>query len=95
MFSQSRRDSLGGGVVPEFFRDLQKPALFSGEGGSSRLCFVFSGTRPHFSISSVEKSDFASHRVIFVGRDTHCLVRYARNKDFLLKRKLAQIAQIP
>ena len=34
----SRRDSLGGGVVAEFFRGLQKPAQFSG-GGVVAECF--------------------------------------------------------
>ena len=29
----SRRDSVGGGVVAEFFRGLQKPTRFSGGGG--------------------------------------------------------------
>ena len=28
-----RRDSVGGGVVAEFFRDLEKPMRFSGGGG--------------------------------------------------------------
>ena len=28
----------GGGVVAEFFRDLQEPTRFSGGGGGSRIC---------------------------------------------------------
>ena len=33
MISRSRRDSVGGGgVVAEFFRDLQEPTRFSGGG---------------------------------------------------------------
>ena len=38
MISNSRRDSVGGGVVAEFFRGLQEPTRFSvGGGGSSRI----------------------------------------------------------
>ena len=33
----SRRDSVGGGVVAEFFRGLRKPSRFSGGGGSSSI----------------------------------------------------------
>ena len=33
MISKSRRDSARGGVVAEFFRDLQVPTWFSGGGG--------------------------------------------------------------
>ena len=33
MISRSRRDSVGGGVVAEFVRDLQEPTRFSGGGG--------------------------------------------------------------
>ena len=36
MISRSRRDSVGG-VVAEFFRDLQEPTRFSGGGGSGRI----------------------------------------------------------
>ena len=32
MVSRSRRDSVGGGVVARFFRDLQEPTRFSGGG---------------------------------------------------------------
>ena len=32
MISGSRRDSVGGGVVAGFFRDLQEPTRFSGGG---------------------------------------------------------------
>ena len=32
MTSRSRRDSVGGGVVAGFFRDLQEPTRFSGGG---------------------------------------------------------------
>ena len=32
MISRSRRDSVGGGVVAGFFRDLQEPTRFSGGG---------------------------------------------------------------
>ena len=36
--SRSRRDSVGGGgVVAEFFRDLQEPTRFNGGGGSSGI----------------------------------------------------------
>ena len=43
MISRSRRDSMGGGVVAEFFRHRQEPTRFSGGGGrgSSRI-FLFS-----------------------------------------------------
>ena len=38
-----RRDSVGGGgVVAEFFRDLQKPMRFSGGRGGSRRIFTWS-----------------------------------------------------
>ena len=33
----SRRDSVGGGVVAEFFRGLRKPTRFSGGGVGSRM----------------------------------------------------------
>ena len=33
MISAGRPDSVGGGVVPEIFRDRHKPARFSGGGG--------------------------------------------------------------
>ena len=36
MISGGRPDSVGGGVVPEIFRDRRKPGRFSGGGGSSR-----------------------------------------------------------
>ena len=39
MFSRRRRDSAGGGVVAEFFRDLQEPTWFSGRGGGSDRIF--------------------------------------------------------
>ena len=42
MISAGRPDSVGGGVVPEIFRDRHKPARFSGGGGSSRN---FSGSQ--------------------------------------------------
>ena len=41
MISGNRRDSVGGGVVPEFFRDLQQPTWFSGGGGGSDRIFPF------------------------------------------------------
>ena len=38
MISKSRRDSVGGGgIVAEFFRDLQDPTRDSVGGGSSRI----------------------------------------------------------
>ena len=37
MISRSRRDSVGGGVVAEFVRHLQKPTRFGGGGGSSSI----------------------------------------------------------
>ena len=40
----SRRDSVGGGVVAEFFRGLRKPTRFSG-GGGSRRTFQKGGAR--------------------------------------------------
>ena len=51
MISRSRRDSVGGGVVAEFFRDLQEPTTrFSGGGvgASGRI----------FPSSPVAKSNF-------------------------------------
>ena len=37
MIFKSRRDSVGGGVVAEFFRGLLEPTRFSGGGGSSAI----------------------------------------------------------
>ena len=46
MISRSRRDSVGGGgVVPEFFRDLQEPTSFSGGGGSGRIFSMISSCK--------------------------------------------------
>ena len=42
MISRSRPDSVGGGVVAETFRGLQKPARFSGGGGGSSRNFPWS-----------------------------------------------------
>ena len=43
MISRSRRDSVGGGggVVAEFFRDLQEPTWFSGGGGVKKIAIKF------------------------------------------------------
>ena len=45
MISGSRRDSVGGGVVAEFIRDLGKPTRFSGGGGSSRILLISQSLR--------------------------------------------------
>ena len=50
MVSGSRRDSVGGGVVAEFFRGLKKPTRFSGGRGSSRI-FPLKGPFYIFSLS--------------------------------------------
>ena len=62
MISKSRRDSAGGGVVAEFFGDLQEPTSFSGRGGIVARFFRDLQLRNHI---------FTHHYVIFVGRDTH------------------------
>ena len=60
MISRSRRDSVGGGVVTEFFRDLQEPTRFSG------------GVVAEFSRDlQLRNKILTQHYVIFVGRDTH------------------------
>ena len=42
MISRNRRDSVGGGVVAEFFRDLREPTWFSGGGGGGVVAGFFS-----------------------------------------------------
>ena len=73
MIPKSRRDSVGGGVVPEIFRD---PSDSVGGGVCSRNFPL--------GLSSVAKSNFYP---TFVGRNTLGFFRYAKNKDFLLTNK--------
>ena len=62
MISRSRRDSVGGGgVVAEFFRDLQEPTRFSGGGVVADFVRDL----------QLRNLIFTQHLVIFVGRDTH------------------------
>ena len=71
MISKSRLYSVGGGVVAQFFRDLQKPTRFSG-GGVVADFFPCSPGPDHIPLSSVARNHiFTPHRVIFVGRDKH------------------------
>ena len=48
MISRSRRDSVGGGVVAEFFRGLPEPSWFSGGGGGGRIFSVISSCEIKF-----------------------------------------------
>ena len=57
MISNSRRDSVGGGVVAEFFRDDQEPTRFSVEGGGVVAEF--------FSDLQLRNLIFTQHLVIF------------------------------
>ena len=45
------RFSGGGGVVAEFFRDLEKPMRFSGGGGGCSRNFLFRDLKTSFSVN--------------------------------------------
>ena len=68
----------GGGVVAEFFPDLQKPTPFNGRGVSGRI-FPCSPKADSIQwggglvteIIHLRNHTFTPHRVIFLGRDTH------------------------
>ena len=70
MISRSRRDSVGGGVVAEFFRGLPEPTRFSGGGVVAQIFrdlqepawFSGGGSGRIFSvISSCEIKFFTQH----------------------------------
>ena len=80
MFSdlQEQTRFSGGGVVAEFSR-TPMPGSIGGGGGSSRM----------FPLSPVAKSNVTPHSVIFVGRETHILLRYDQTSHFLRENNLA------
>ena len=83
---------MGGGGSSRFFPGSQKAdAIQWGGGGGGVADFLHSVGRgvvtQIFCYLQLRNHVFTQHRPIFVGRDTHFFwVRYANNKDFLLKK---------